>query len=130
MDRYGGRDVLVVQRFDRRRDPNGVSFVIDADGAVTLSPLYDVFSTIAYPQLTTTPGMYIDGVRDVRAVTRNNLINEAIVWGLNSDCAGDAIALICDDARSAMSKAIDDVGSAPNQLAEMLLARAGLFRSC
>lgn len=198
VDSFGGRDVLVVQRFDRRREANGVitrmhqetacqalavpvaatarkyedaggpslrsiaqllkrwssvdqlvellrqitisvvvgnadahamnvSFVINDDGAVTLSPIYDVFSTVAYPQLSTTPGMYIDGIRDIRAITRDNLINEATAWGVDIEQASETVASICDQAPGAMRNAIDDVGSVPHDLADLLIGRAGTF---
>lgn len=57
------------------------SFVISDDGTVALSPLYDVFSTVAYPQLSVTPGMFVDKIRDIRAINRENLVNETASWG-------------------------------------------------
>jgi hypothetical protein len=90
---------------------------------VTLAPLYDVFSTIAYPQLTTTPGMYVEEVRDIRSITRANLVREAVKWGVEGGRADGIVGDLCSRAPAAMSNAIAEIGAVPTYLAELLIGR-------
>jgi serine/threonine-protein kinase HipA len=99
------------------------SFTITDDGAVGLAPMYDVFSTIVYPQLTVTPGMYIDDGRDIRLVTRANLVSEAVSWGIEGGRADGIVGDLCSRAPPAMSNAIADIGAVPTSFAELLSGR-------
>jgi serine/threonine-protein kinase HipA len=102
-----------------------VSFMIDDDG-VTLSPLYDVFSTVAYPQLSVTPGMYVDGIRDIRSITRGNLVREAVSWGIGAARAQEVVAAVCDLADAALSRAIAETDGVPAPLADALTERVSV----
>ena len=62
------------------------------EGQMELAPAYDVMSTLAYPGLDRTLGMYIDDVRNITKVTPNRIINEAVKWGMDRDQATDTVA--------------------------------------
>lgn len=52
------------------------------DGSMQLAPLYDLVSTLSYPELDTELAMYIDDVRRITRVARDRIINEASSWGV------------------------------------------------
>jgi serine/threonine-protein kinase HipA len=99
------------------------------DGEMELAPAYDVMSTMAYPGLDRTLGMYIDDVRNITKVTPNRIINEAVQWGMDRDQATDTVAetltrvaelshepsLIADPALSFA----DDIGQRAEEMLEL-----------
>jgi hypothetical protein len=104
-----------------------VSFVLAEDGAVTLAPLYDVFCTVAYPQRSVVPGMFIAGVRDIRSIGRDDLVTEAASWGIHADRAGVIVGELCEGAREAMTQAIAEFDDTPRSLVDMLRRRVDEF---
>ena len=63
------------------------SIVLPSEGRVQLAPLYDVAPTLLAPGVSTTAGMFINGVRDLAAVTLHDVVAEGVAWGLSSDLA-------------------------------------------
>ena len=102
------------------------SFVLSPAGEVSVAPMYDVFSTIAYPHLTTTPGMFIGGCRDIRSVTRLDLLDEAVSWGLSSQRATEILESVFAEAQKSLENALEEVPVAP-QLSELLRNRVTTF---
>jgi serine/threonine-protein kinase HipA len=97
-----------------------VSFILGDDGFISLAPMYDVFSTLAYPQLTTTPGMFVDGIREIRDIGRANLVNEAVKWGLSPARAHDVVAEVIDRSSAALDAALTTVASPARELGPLL----------
>ena len=73
--------------------------------AISLTPLYDVLSTIALEltdhagqpiQAETHLSQYVGGQTDIRKVTTANLIDEAATWGIRRSAASAAVAEILD----------------------------------
>jgi serine/threonine-protein kinase HipA len=69
--------------------------------AISLTPLYDVLSTIALErtdragqpiQAETHLSQYVGGQTDIRKVTSANLIDEAATWGIRRRAASAAVA--------------------------------------
>jgi serine/threonine-protein kinase HipA len=85
------------------------SIVLNNDGTIELSPMYDVFSTVAYPQLSKTVGMFVDGEKDIGLIGRAHLVREAIGWGLDRECAYEIVGRICRQAAEAMESALSAV---------------------
>jgi len=52
------------------------------DGSMQLAPLYDLVSTLSYPELDPELAMYIDDVRRITRVSRDRVLNEASSWGV------------------------------------------------
>ena len=50
--------------------------------AVDLAPAYDVIPTVAYDDVSTDMALRINGVRELGEVTRDDLVAEAVTWGL------------------------------------------------
>lgn len=103
------------------------SFMIDDDGGVRISPMYDVFSTLVYPPLTTTPGMFVNGLRDIRLVTRSDLVAEAITWGMPDSRAAAVVAAVCDRAETAVEQAAIEEPDTPRSVVDLLARRVRTF---
>jgi serine/threonine-protein kinase HipA len=102
------------------------SFVLSPTGEVSIAPMYDVFSTIAYPHLTTTPGMFIGGCRDIRSVTRANLLDEAVSWGLSLLRATEVLESVFAEVQNSLELALGQV-PVDSQLSELLRNRVSTF---
>ncbi len=98
------------------------SFLLGDDG-VTVAPLYDVFSTVAYPQLATTPGMFVANVKDIGRIGRHHLLTEAESWGMSKPIARNVVEAICTRAFEAMQAAVREFPTMPDRLADGLLQR-------
>ena len=61
------------------------------DGTMRLAPLYDLLSTLSYPELDQRLAMYIDTVRRVTRASRNRVINEGVAWGIPKARATDVV---------------------------------------
>lgn len=81
------------------------------DGEVELAPVYDVIATTSlYPvdqrgrrtPHDPTMGQLVNGVSDVRRVTRNDLVSEGVSWGLARRRATDAVDDLVERMLSAM----------------------------
>lgn len=59
-----------------------VSFLLPRPGVVSLAPLYDTVPTVVWPTLRTEAGMFVNGARDLRRVGLDDLVTEAVKWGL------------------------------------------------
>jgi serine/threonine-protein kinase HipA len=94
-----------------------------ADERLQLAPAYDVMSTVYYENVETTLGMFINGVRDIRDVSRDDLIREGAGWGLHQDAAAQRIEQLLSHAEDAILRASEDV-PAPDDLVELLTGRA------
>jgi serine/threonine-protein kinase HipA len=102
------------------------SFTLSSTGDVSVAPMYDVFSTIAYPHLTTTPGMFIGGRQDIRAVTREDVVNEACSWGLKATMAEAIVDSVMAEAPKALETALLEV-PVDEALALLLRERIAMY---
>ncbi len=104
-----------------------ISFMLQDSTEVHISPLYDVLSTLAYPTLSTTAGMFVNGVSDVRLVTRDDLVSEAVGWGMPTDRAASVVEAVCRDAGAALDRACEAIPTAPTDLVALLCERVASF---
>lgn len=100
-----------------------LSLLHDRRGGVRLAPAYDLLATIRYPNVDPIPGMFVNGVRDITAITRNDLIHEAVTWGLSREVAADRVEQLLTNAADAITRAASEVGP-PGDLVDMLQTRA------
>jgi serine/threonine-protein kinase HipA len=97
------------------------------EGRVELAPAYDLLSTTHYPLVDRTAGMFVNGVEDIEAITRGDLVAEAASWGLPRDLVEDRISGLLDRAPAAIDSASREIAP-PGGLAESLLARSARLR--
>ena len=100
-----------------------LSLLHDAGGQVRLAPAYDVMATVHYPGVSTIPGMLVNGVRDIRGITRSDLIREAESWGMPQRLVAARIEQLLVGAEDAIRAAADEI-KPPDDLVHYLLGRA------
>jgi serine/threonine-protein kinase HipA len=100
-----------------------LSLLLGAGGRVRLAPAYDVFSTTWYPHAGTVPGMLVNGVRDISAITRDDLVAEARGWGLSAETAAARVERLLEDGETAVVRAAGEL-ACPDELVDSLLRRA------
>ncbi len=99
-----------------------VSFLLGDNGAVAVAPMYDSFSTLFSPQLSTTPGMFIGGSQDLRSIGRSELAAEAISWGIQPPRANEVVDELLSSAVDALDTVLQ-VHDVPDSLAQFLRRR-------
>jgi serine/threonine-protein kinase HipA len=92
------------------------SFVLGGGQRAALSPMYDVFSTVSYPQFSTTPGMFINGKTDIRSVSQADLLAEAKLWGLRTSRAEDLLETLTAKMVAGIDPAASQVVNVPEGL--------------
>ncbi len=88
------------------------------NSSITLAPVYDVLSTIALAQrpdfagtlhpASTQMGQRVNGVENILAVTRSDLIAEAVSWGVRSATAARIVSDDLDTLAVATQASTDD----------------------
>lgn len=97
-------------------------------GEVRLAPAYDVMSTVYYPAVSTTAGMFVNGIEDIRPLRPSDLIREAVSWGLAEEAATARVEERLAKAEEAIERAAGET-RAPDELVEAVAARARAFAS-
>ncbi len=109
-----------------------LSLLLPPGGRIALAPLYDVMSTVHYPDVSGPQGrirvstelaMFIDDHRQIDAVDIAALRAEATRWHLADD-VDDRIHGLMDRFECALEVATDAVPQAPGSLVDRLRARA------
>ena len=100
-----------------------LSLLHSALGELQLAPAYDMFSTIWYPEADTVPGMFVNGVRNIAAITRDDLIAEGVGWGLSADSSAARVHRLVGNAEDAVIRAAGEI-ACPDELVDLLVSRA------
>jgi serine/threonine-protein kinase HipA len=110
-------------------DAHGKNFSLlyERSGGLTLSPLYDVLSTLHYglDKL----AMYIDNVHRTNRVTADRLVAEATRWGLSKQRASEIVADVLERAPSAIEAAHNETGDLPDEIAVVARRQLTQLRS-
>jgi serine/threonine-protein kinase HipA len=113
-----------------------LSLLLPPDGRLRLAPLYDVMSTVHYPEVvgpmglarvSTELAMFIDGEGEIDAVDVPALRCEGERWHFSDD-ADDRIHGLLARFDDALEAAANAVPRAPDALLERLRARAARLR--
>ncbi|HUY06569.1 MAG TPA: HipA domain-containing protein [Acidimicrobiales bacterium] len=100
------------------------SLLHQANGLITLAPLYDVMSTLIYGD--DRLAMLVDGVHRSNRVTGERLLNEAVSWGLSHSASVEVIQDLVDRIRGASEQAALETPGVPNALIEVVESQAKL----
>lgn len=95
----------------------------DLDGGVRLAPVYDVMSTRAYEEVSRTAGTFVNGRREVDAIGPEDLVAEALAWGVGREEAETVVGGLLARAPAALEAAAAEVGVPPPGLAELVSER-------
>lgn len=93
---------------------------------VRLAPAYDVMSTTYYPNVSTRPAMFVNGVRDITAITRDDLIAEAVSWGRPEDVTAERVDELLVRAEEASENAARETNP-PDELLDAVGVRVRSF---
>jgi len=137
----GAADALVVQVAlnaifgNADYHAKNVSFVLDADGAVRLAPLYDVMSTVYYdgeavfPKLDQSLGLRVAGRIAINDVGMLDVIAEAARWGVARRRSSPLLVDLVDRLPEALTTAGADLPRTPVALVHGLAARVRRART-
>lgn len=73
-----------------------ISLLHEPLGTTRLAPIYDIVPTVLWTSLRTEAAMAIGGATDITEVTRTNLRDAAVSWGLTAGAAEASIDLTVD----------------------------------
>jgi hypothetical protein len=85
--------------------------------------MYDVIATFAYPRLSTECGMFVNGKRQIDDVTLDDVVAEAVSWGLDRAEATRTVADLRRAAPAALRDAIVEVPQTTKNLRSVLRSR-------
>jgi serine/threonine-protein kinase HipA len=99
---------------------------------VELAPLYDVASTIAYPEIQTDDGprpvstalaMRVNGVADIDQVTKDDLVTEAATWDYSASRATRVVDELLERMPSALREAANATPDVSESQVDLIAAR-------
>ena len=94
------------------------SLLHTASGSITLSPLYDVMSTLIYGDERL--AMYVDDVRRSNRVTGERILNEVSSWGIPRKTSTEIIEEVLDHVSEATERAEDETAGVPRDLLNVI----------
>lgn len=112
-----------------------VSFVLDSERGVRLTPLYDVMSTVFYqgqngsPRVETALGLHVANRTDINDVTMNDVVDEARRWGVRPPRSEAIIAGLLDRFPDGIAAATVDVPQVPDGLVSTIRSRLAAARA-
>lgn len=103
------------------------SLLHHANGALTLTPLYDLMCTLYYgdDQL----AMYVDNVHRTNRLTVERIVNEAEHWGMQRTRATEIVVDLLETAPAAIIAARDETAGVPKKLVSTVEAQLKQLRS-
>ena len=112
-----------------------ISLLHTNDGRITLAPLYDVMCTVVYDgadggrKVDTSAAMEVNGQTDIRAISADDLVAEAVRWKLRADPARAIISDLVERVGNALEPTLDEVNvTVPGELVAHLTARVRSLR--
>ncbi|MHB1711531.1 MAG: HipA domain-containing protein [Acidimicrobiales bacterium] len=101
-----------------------VSFLHREDGTVELAPLYDVMSTVYYSEagrpMDPTPGLLVNGNRNIEQVTVGDIIDEAGRWGMRDRTARSVVDSLLERLPESLEQAVGDIPKVPGLLVDLI----------
>ena len=98
---------------------------IGAEQEITLAPLYDLVSTVVYPDLTTRTAMSIDGARDLSEIDSGAWSRLAKQVGVRPSFATDTVRRVATKAAAAARRiAEEEANEVAHQIATRVAALA------
>lgn len=103
------------------------SLLHEPSGALRLSPLYDLLSTLFYGDEHL--AMYVDNIRRTNRVTADRIVNEAARWGLSKRRASEVIADILERIVDAVAVAAAETADLPAEIPAHVNSQLAQVRS-
>ena len=103
------------------------SLLHEPSGALRLTPLYDLLSTLFYGDEHL--AMYVDNVHKTNRVTADRIVNEATRWGLSKRRASEVIADILERVVDAVAAAAAETTDLPAEIPALVNSQLVQVRS-
>jgi serine/threonine-protein kinase HipA len=103
------------------------SLLQNADGALTLTPLYDLMCTLYYGD--DRLAMYIDNVHRTNRLTVERIVNEAVQWGMPHHRATEIVVDLLEKAPDALAAAREETEGVPPELVSTVQDQLKQLRS-
>jgi serine/threonine-protein kinase HipA len=87
-------------------------------GAVELTPLYDLMSTVGYGA--TKLAMYVDDVRQIAKATGARLVNEAARWGISKPRVMEVVSDMLDRIVPVVERTFAEIGGVPDTIPRLI----------
>jgi len=84
------------------------------DGALTLTPFYDLMCTLYYGD--DRLAMYIDNIHRTNRLTGERIVNEAVRWGMSRDRATEVVVDLLEGAPAAIAASRDQTEGVPEEM--------------
>ncbi len=97
------------------------------DGALTLTPLYDLMCTQYYGD--DRLAMYIDNIHRTNLLTVARIVNEAVHWGMSRERATEVVVNLLEKAPGALGLAREETDGVPATLVATVKAQLKQLRS-
>lgn len=104
-----------------------LSLLHHTSGALALTPLYDLMSTLHYGD--DRLAMYVDSVQRTDRVTAQRIANEAVRWGVSRQLATAIVSDLLDRAPAALAAAREETAGVPDDLASTIERQLARLRS-
>jgi len=110
-------------------DAHGKNFSLlhEAAGPLVLSPSYDLMCTLHYGE--SRLAMYVDGIQRTDRVSAQDIVAEAVGWGLPDERAREIVGDLLDRAPAALAAACEETHGAPDELVSTIERQLARLRS-
>jgi serine/threonine-protein kinase HipA len=117
---------LVLNLLTGNCDAHGKNFSLthESSGEIRLAPLYDLVSTLFYPELDKHLAMSVDRIQRIDRVTFSRIVRETASWGFLPARASQIIGEMLARTPDAIDAAIADVPSVPPEIPEIVRSQA------
>ncbi len=96
------------------------------DGALTLTPLYDLMCTLYYGD--DRLAMYIDNIHRANRLTVERIVNEAVRWGMSRERATEVVVDLLERAPAAIAASRDEIEGIPEEMVSTIEGQLAQLR--
>lgn len=97
------------------------------DGALTLTPLYDLMCTLYYGD--DRLAMYIDNIHHANRLTVERIVNEAVRWGMSRERATEVVVDLLERAPAAIAASRDEIEGIPEEMVSTIEGQLAQLRA-
>lgn len=97
------------------------------DGALTLTPFYDLMCTLYYSD--DRLAMYIDNIHRTNRLTVERIVNEAVRWGMSRDRATEVVVDLLEGAPAAIAASRDETQGVPEEMVSTIEGQLAQLRA-
>lgn len=97
------------------------------DGALTLTPFYDLMCTLYYGD--DRLAMYVDNIHRTNHLTVERIVNEAVRWGMSREYATEVVVDLLERAPDAIAASRDETEGIPEEMVSTIEGQLAQLRA-